>query len=62
MKKYYKDFYGTTANITTRRDGTAKLVMCYRGKKESKIYKSERGARIAMGKQSDGWYEVNYER
>lgn len=58
MKRYYKDFYGTTASITKRRDGTAKLVMCAGGKRESKVYNSERGARIAMGKSSDGWYEV----
>lgn len=58
MKKIYKDFYGSTASITVRKDGTAKLVMSYGSKRESKVYNTERGARIAMGKSSDGWREV----
>ena len=58
MKKYYRDFYGSTASIAIRKDGTAKLTMCYAGKRESKIYKSERGAKIAMGKASDCWTEI----
>lgn len=58
MKKYYKDFCGATASITTRRDGTAKLVIMAGGKRYSNTYKTERGARIAMSKQGDSWREV----
>lgn len=57
MKKFYRDFYGNTASITVRRDGSAKLTVCAGGKRDSKVYKTERGARIAMGKQSDGWVQ-----
>lgn len=58
MKKYYRDFYGASASITEHRNGTATLVVFCAGKRERKTYKSVRGAKIAMGKSSDGWWEV----
>lgn len=58
MKKYYRSFYGSTASITVRKDGTAKLSMWFGNHREVKVYKTERGAKIAMGKASDGWKEV----
>lgn len=57
MKKYYRDFYGATASITTMRDGTAKLIISAGGKRWSKVYGSERSAKSAMGRQGDGWRE-----
>lgn len=55
MKTYYKDFCGTYS-ITEHRDGTATL-KCYAypfygGKVLGlcKTYKSEKGARIALGR------------
>ena len=58
MEKKFKDFYGNVATIKVSKDGTAKLTFFYRGKRESKIYKTERGAKIAMGKASDCWREI----
>lgn len=60
MKKNYKDFYGCTASITVARDGRAKLVMRTAGGKliARGEYKTERGARIAMGRSSDGWRQI----
>ena len=56
MKKtYYIDFYGCTASITVRPNGSALLVTYCGRKRESKTYKTERGAKIAMGKMSDCW-------
>ena len=58
--KRYKNFYGSTASIKINRDGTAVLkVSDGHGKRfVNKVYKSERGARIAMGKIGDCWREV----
>ena len=55
MKKYLKDIYGATGCIEIKRDGTARLtVRIYTGKKiHDKVYKNERGARIAWGRMSD---------
>ena len=61
MKRTYKTgwYGGATAIINTRRDGTATLTIITDGKRTRKTYNTERGARIAMGKQYDGtWYEV----
>ena len=57
MKKYYKDFYGCTASIEEHRDGSATLRMVAGNTRTEKTYKSVRGARVAMGKLSDGWRE-----
>lgn len=55
MKKYLKDIYGATGCIEIKRDGTARLtVRIYTGKKiHDKVYKNERGARIAWGRMSN---------
>lgn len=60
MKKHFRDFYGCTASITVMRDGRAKLVVRTPGGKlvTRGEYKTERGARIAMGRSSDGWRQI----
>ena len=60
MLKIYHDFYGGQAAIRTFRSGAARLtVRTANGKlTHAKNYKTERGARIAMGRLSDGWYPV----
>lgn len=59
MKKYYRDFYGSSASIQMMRDGSAKLrIRCGSKLIVNKTYNTERGAKVAMGKSSDGWYEV----
>lgn len=61
MKRHYKTIWygGATATITTHKDGTATLTVCGGGKRNSKKFNTERGARIALGKQYDGtWNEV----
>jgi len=61
MKKLlYKDFYDGFATITEHRNGTFGLVVkTLHGKVTlKKDYRSLRGAKIAMGKLSDGWTEV----
>lgn len=60
MKRYYKTgwYGGATATINTHKDGTATLTICG-VKRTRKTYNTERGAKIALGKQYDGtWYEV----
>lgn len=47
MKKYYKDFTGATASITTHSDGTATLCVSVAGKRYKSIHKNERAARQA---------------
>lgn len=61
MKTYYRDSYGCTASITEHRDGTATLrVSDPYGKRVFRAtFKSLRGAKISLGKQSDGWVIVN---
>lgn len=57
---YYRDSYGCTASIRTRKDGTAALKAsdAHGHRFWSVIYTSERGAKIALGKLSDSWQEV----
>ncbi len=56
MKKYYRDFYGCTASITKVEDGFRLRVSLPNGRcRMSKVYSTERGARIAMGRLSDSW-------
>lgn len=52
----YTDFYGCLARIQTTKSGKARLTI-YSGTHMifSKSYQSYRGAKIAMGKQSDCW-------
>ena len=65
MKRIIRTVYktgwygGATAVINTRTDGTATLTITGAGMKHRKTYKTERGARIALGKYYDGtWYIV----
>lgn len=60
MKKYYRDFYGGTASIQKTRKGY-KLTVCdgYGRAFLKKVYATERGAKIAMGKTSDCWEEAH---
>ena len=57
MLKTYQDFYGNHATIRVARSGGARLTIRGVGSKliYANTYKSERGARIAMGRLSDGW-------
>lgn len=59
QKKYYKDFYGGTASIARTKAGLFRLRICGAdGRRElTKEYGTFRGARIAMGRYSDGWAE-----
>lgn len=61
MTKRFKDFYGCTAKLTTRRDGTARLVTKTPSGRliRNATYKSEKAARSVMGRDSDGWEEVS---
>ena len=58
MKRTYKTgwYGGATATINTRRDGTATLTIIAGGKRTRKTYNSERGAKIALGRQYDGTF------
>ena len=62
MKRTYKTgwYGGATATIDTHKNGTATLTISgYAMKRTRKTYNTERGAKIALGKQYDGtWYEV----
>jgi hypothetical protein len=61
MKRTYRTgwYGGATATIHTHGNGTATLTIISGGKRTRKTYNTERGARIAMGKQFDGtWTEV----
>lgn len=56
MREFYKDFYGCSACIRIDRDGSAHLTVRAGGKLvHKKSYNNKRGARIAMGRLSDGW-------
>lgn len=55
----YKDFYGCTAYIRTAKSGRARLTI-FTGTHLIfvKTYQTYRGAKIAMGKQSDCWRRI----
>ena len=57
MREFYKDFYGCAASIRIEKDGTAHLTVTTPGGHcvHKKSYNSKRGAKIAMGKLSEGW-------
>lgn len=57
-KRYYRDIYGATASIEEHRDGSATLRAQAGLARTVKRYSSSKGARIAMGRMSDGWREV----
>lgn len=56
----YHDFYGNLATIRVAKSGAARLTIRRRtgGLIHAKDYKTERGARTAMGRMSDGWCPV----
>lgn len=58
MTTIYKDFYGASAKIIEKKDGTATLRISAGGKRWTKEYKTVRSARAAMGRQGDGWRQV----
>lgn len=59
----YKDFYGGRACIRTAKSGEARLTIRTPSGKliHAKDYKTYRGAKIAMGRMSDGWKLVHQE-
>lgn len=56
----YHDFYGCVACIRTYKNGSARLTVRNRNGSlfHAKDYKTERGAKIAMGRLSEGWHQV----
>lgn len=57
--KRFRDFYGNSAYIRLFRNGSCRLTIYVAGKLvKRKDYKSERGARIALGKFGDSFTEV----
>ncbi len=58
MLNLYHDFYGNTAAIRVAKSGGARLTVRGRngGLIHAKDYKTERGAKVAMGRLSDGWH------
>ena len=60
MKKVFIDFYGCSASIRLSPSGCAHLIVrdAWGKKIHDKMYVTLRGARIAMGRMSDGWREV----
>ena len=61
MMKYYKDFNGSTAKIYTKNPTHNELII-REGATHSmivkKVYKSLRGAKIALAKYGDSWREI----
>ena len=53
----YRDFYGASASIRVKGDGTAKLIVRdgWGRMMVRKEYNTFKGARIAMGRLSDSW-------
>ena len=62
-KKYFRDVYGCTASLRLNRDGSATLKISDPSGRPifGRCYGSERAAKIAMGKQSDGWTETKHD-
>ena len=60
MKNVFRDFYGGSASMRIKADGSVALrvVDSYGKVLLSKSYASERGAKIAMGRMGDCWREV----
>lgn len=61
MYEFYRDFYGCIASIATDSRGFTLLIMSPAPARKPvyrKTYSTKRGARIAMGKLSDGWYKA----
>ena len=58
MRAFYKDFYGCTADLCQYRSGVTRLTIRnqYGNVVLRKEYKTWRGAKIAMGKYGDCWW------
>jgi len=58
--KYFKLMYGGTASIRLNKDGSATLKACDANGKffYGKCYGSERAAKVALGKLTDGYEEI----
>ena len=55
-KEFYRDFYGATASIETRKYGFILTVRAAGGRLLfCRQYSTHRGARIAMSKEGDCW-------
>ena len=59
MKEYFRDPYGCTASIKQTSTGKWQLRICIQSGScfYSKVYATYRGARIALGKCSEGMME-----
>lgn len=60
MRYVFTDFYGCEANLTEYDDGTVRCIV-YNNRGiifHDKFYKTFRGAKIAIGKMSDGTMEL----
>lgn len=58
MMKRFRDFYGNRAYIRTFKNGSCRLTIYVNGKfVKGKDYKSEKGARIALGRFGDSFSE-----
>lgn len=55
--EFYRDFYGCTASVRRYNNGSARLTVRSAAGKliHAKDYASYRGAKVAMGRLSDGW-------
>lgn len=58
--KRFRDFYGCIATIKPTSDGRSKVKVCLSNGKTvcTKVFASERGAKIALGKMGDSWKEI----
>lgn len=56
LKEYFEDFYGFTYSLLHKRNGNVLLTARFPhgGLYLSKVYSTERGSRIALGKISEG--------
>jgi hypothetical protein len=55
MKKRYRDIYGCTASISPKPNGCKLIMKTATGKMfANKVYTTERGAKSAMSRSSDG--------
>ncbi len=59
FKEFYRDVYGCTASIYRRQDDTVVNLTVCDGHGNTVInwrpYRTYRGAKIALGRMSDGW-------
>lgn len=60
MLQIYHDFYGCMAAIRVAKNGGARLTIRDGNGRliHAKTYRTERGAKIAMGRLSEGWHPV----